>query len=60
MTRFAVGDKVVVRYGTHEGKKGTVIKAEEPDVYKVKVENGFVLFFSCKGLDKDERRVISP
>jgi ribosomal protein L24 len=54
MVRFVVEDQVVVRYGKHRGQKGTIIKTPEPDVYKVKVEDGMILFFSAKGLEKDE------
>jgi ribosomal protein L24 len=54
MTRFAVGDQVVIRYGKHQGQKGRIIRAQEPDVYQVKVADGFILFFSGKGLEKDE------
>ncbi len=50
MTRFSVGDRVRVRYGNHEGHAGTVLAAQPPDVYKVKVDEGPVLFFSGKGL----------
>jgi ribosomal protein L24 len=54
MTRFAVGDQVVIRYGKHEGQTGRIIKTREPNVYEVKVEDGFILFYSEKGLEKDE------
>jgi hypothetical protein len=53
MTRFAVGEQVVVRYGKHQGKKATIIKTQLEDIYRVKVEDGFVLFYSGKGLAKE-------
>jgi hypothetical protein len=54
MTAFTVGDRVIIRYGTHQGQKGTVIKAQDSHVYEVKVEDGHILFFSEKGLDKEK------
>ena len=54
MTRFSVGDRVIVRYGTHQGQRGRVIKTQQADVYEVKIADGFVLFFSAKGLEKDD------
>ena len=57
MTRFSVGEQVVIRFGRHQGKKATIIKSQPADVYEVKVENGFILFFSGKGLEKEKERV---
>jgi hypothetical protein len=53
MTRFAVGEQVIVRYGRHQGKKATIIKTQLEDIYRVKVENGWVVFYSWKGLAKE-------
>jgi hypothetical protein len=53
MTRFAVGDRVIIRYGAHQGRKANVIKTPEADVYKVRAEDGFILYFSGKGLERD-------
>ncbi len=50
VTHFYVGDRVSVRYGKHQGLVGTVLAAQPPDAYKVKVDHGPVLFFSGKGL----------
>jgi ribosomal protein L24 len=52
MTRFAVGEQVLVRYGKHQGKKATIIKTQLAEIYKVKVEDGWVVFYSGKGLEK--------
>ncbi len=52
MVRFAVGEQVVIRYGKQQGQKATIITNQNSDVYKVKVEDGTVLFFSSKGLEK--------
>jgi len=52
MTRFTVGEQVIVRYGRHQGQKATIIKSQPGDAYRVKVEDGTVLFFSSKGLGK--------
>jgi hypothetical protein len=51
MRQFSVGDQVVIRYGRHQGKKATVIKCQLVDGYLVKLEDGFVLFYSAKGLE---------
>lgn len=52
MTRYSVGDHVTIRYGKHQGKKATIMTSHPMDSYKVKVENGLVLFFSSKGLER--------
>jgi hypothetical protein len=54
MTHFCVGDRVIIRYGRHQGQKAKIIKSTQTDVFQVKVEDGFVLFFSGKGLIKQE------
>jgi len=54
MTSFVVGDQVIVRYGTHQGQRGEIIKTQQADVYQVKIEDGFILFFSAKGLETVE------
>jgi ribosomal protein L24 len=54
MTRFSVGDQVIVRYGDQQGRKAKIIKKLPADAYKVKVEDGSVRFFSGKGLEKDK------
>ena len=56
MTRFAVGDRVVIRYGKHQGQKANIIKSPEAHVYKVKAEDGFILYFSGKGLEGEKER----
>jgi hypothetical protein len=56
MTRFSVGEQVVIRYGRHQGQRATVIKIQPGDAYRVKVEDGTVLFFSSKGLEKEKER----
>jgi redox-sensitive bicupin YhaK (pirin superfamily) len=53
-THFSVGDQVIIRYGRHQGQKGKIIKSQQADVYEVRVEDGSVLFFSGKGLDKEK------
>lgn len=53
MVRFSEGEQVVVRYGRHQGQKGTIMTCQAGDAYKVKVEDGTVLFYSGKGLDKE-------
>jgi hypothetical protein len=57
MRHFAVGDRVVIRYGKHQGQKANIIKNPEAQVYKVRAEDGFILYYSGKGLEKDEEGV---
>ncbi len=54
MTRFSVGEQVNIRYGRHQGQTATIMKSSQADVFKVKAEDGTVLFFSGKGLQKQE------
>ena len=63
MTRFIVGEQVLIRYGRQHGLKATILQSQPAHVYKVKVEDGSVLFYSGKGLEKAQsgvERVISP
>ena len=57
MLRFAVGDRVIIRYGKHQGQKANIIKIPEADVYKVRAEDGFILYFSGKGLEPEQEGV---
>jgi hypothetical protein len=53
MTHFSVGDRVLIRYGKHQGQKANILKRPEAHVYKVKAEDGFILYYSEKGLEKE-------
>jgi hypothetical protein len=53
MTRFAIGEQVIIRFGNHQGQKARVINNQLADIYRVKSEDGFVLFYSGKGLAKE-------
>lgn len=57
MVRFCVGEQVVIRYGRHQGQMATILKSQPGDAYKVKVEDGTVLFFSGKGLEQKKEVV---
>jgi hypothetical protein len=57
MTRFSVGEQVIIRYGRQQRQKATIIESQPADVYKVKVEDGPVLFFSGKGLEREKKGV---
>ncbi len=57
MTSFSVGEEVIILYGRHERQKGVILKALVPDAYKVRVEDGTILFFSSRGLEKDKGEV---
>ena len=54
MTRFSVGDQVIIRYGKHQGQKANIIKSPEAQVYKVKAEDGFILYYTGKGLEREK------
>jgi hypothetical protein len=53
MPSLSVGDQVIIRFGRQQGLKGTIIKNQSVDVYRVKIEDGTTLFFSGKGLAKE-------
>ncbi len=53
MTRFSVGEQVIIRYGRHQGQKATIIQSQEGAVYKVKAEDGFILYYSGKRLERE-------
>ena len=53
MTHFSVGEQVIIRYGRHEGQKATILRSQSGDAYRVKAEDGTVLFFTSKGLEKE-------
>lgn len=44
MPRFSEGEHVIIRYGKHQGQRATIIKSQPEDAYRVKVEDGTVLF----------------
>jgi len=58
MAHFSLGEQVVVRYGKHQGRKATIMKSQPGDAYKVKVEDGTVLFYSGKGLEKENNHKV--
>jgi hypothetical protein len=55
--RFAVGEQVIIRYGRHQGQKARIIKNQLVDIYRVKVEDGIIRFYSGKGLEKEKAEV---
>ena len=57
MTHFSVGEQVIIRYGRHEGQKAIILRSQPEDAYRVKAEDGTVLFFTSKGLEKKKERV---
>jgi hypothetical protein len=56
MTRFSVGEQVIIRYGRHQGQKAKILKSLPADGYKVRAEDGSVHFFTSKGLDGDKKQ----
>ena len=57
MSNFSVGDQVIIRFGKQQGQKATILKSQPADAYIVKIEDGSVLFFSGKGLEKQEEGI---
>ena len=53
MTHFCVGEQVIIRYGRHQGQKAIILRSQPDDAYRVKAEDGTVLFFTSKGLEKE-------
>jgi len=60
MTRYSVGDQVLIRYGRHQGHKGTILKRQPAEVYEIQGEDGATLFFSGEGLERVRERVSNP
>lgn len=52
MIRFFVGDQVVIRFGKQQRQRATIIKNPTSDVYKVKIEDGSIRYYSGQGLEK--------
>jgi hypothetical protein len=57
MTLFSEGDRVIIRFGKRQGQKGKVIESRSAHVYQVKAADGCVLFFSGKGLAREDEGV---
>jgi ribosomal protein L24 len=53
MTRFANGDRVIIRFGTRQGQQGKIIESQPAAVYQVRAEDGSVHFFSEQGLERE-------
>ena len=60
MTRFLVGEKVIIRWGTREGKKAKIVRSLPSDGYEVKAEDGSIAFFSGKGLEREKEPIQPP
>lgn len=60
MEHFSVGDPVIIRYGKQQGLRGTIIRNLAADVFRVKLEDGSVMFFCGKGLEKSSGRAPQP
>jgi hypothetical protein len=57
MTCFSEGDRVIIRFGKRQGQQGEVIKSRTADVYQVRSADGCVLFFSGKGLAREDEGI---
>jgi hypothetical protein len=58
MTRFVVGDEVVIRFEKYQGRKVRVSEVQPARLYEVKVADGHVLFYAGEGLEKDKERAL--
>ena len=56
MDGFRVGEQVLIRWGTRQGKRATIVKCQPANVYTVRVEDGAVLIFTGKGLEKEKEK----
>ena len=54
MTGFSEGEQVFIRYGKRQGQKATIMRTRPANVYLVKTEDGVILFFSGKGLQREQ------
>ena len=57
MTRFSVGDQVIIRFGKQQGQVGIILKSRAGDSHTVRIEDGSILFFTGKGLELTEPAV---
>jgi len=57
VTRYSVGQRVIIRYGKRQGETATIMKSQPSEVYQVKAKDGVILFFSGKGLEQEPERV---
>ncbi len=60
MTRLALGEQVVIRYGRQQGMKAVVLKCLMTDGYKLRVEDGSIRYYSGKGLTAAEAAMAKP
>ena len=56
MERLNVGDHVTILYGREQGLKATIMKSLPGDSYKVRVENGYICYYSSKGLTLEDKK----
>jgi hypothetical protein len=52
MRPFSVGEQVVVRYGAREGQPAEVVETQPAEVYKVRLTDGALLYYSEAGLGR--------
>jgi hypothetical protein len=57
VTLFSKGDPVIIRFGRRQGQKGMIIESRTAHVYTVRLEDGRILFFSGKGLARENEGV---
>jgi ribosomal protein L24 len=52
MMRFFKGDEVFIRFGKRQGQLATIVESQPANVYKVKAEDGWLVYYSAKGLER--------
>jgi hypothetical protein len=57
MTHYCAGDQVVIRFGKRQGQLATIIAGQQANAYKVKAEDGWIVYYSEKGLERKKDEV---
>ncbi|HZU36450.1 MAG TPA: hypothetical protein VFA18_11105 [Gemmataceae bacterium] len=53
MASFAIGERVIIRFGARQGQRAEILDSQSADVYKVRAEDGSILFFGGKSLSRE-------
>jgi hypothetical protein len=57
VTLFSEGDEGIIRFWKRQGQKGKIIDSRTAHVYQVRAQDGCILFFSGKGLAREDEGV---
>jgi hypothetical protein len=50
MATFSAGEQVVIRFGAQQGQQAEILECQPAGVYKVRAEDGSILFFGSLSL----------